>query len=340
MSAPRLVAGQELRDRQARMLRTAFGPVITAFILDDRVTDILLNPDGNLWVARQGETCRFSGTMISAADGDRIVRLVASASGIEVHARNPEFTAALPLDVTTGAGARFKGLLPPLSTAPSFAIRKPAGIIFPLEDYVSDEILSSGQAAALADAVTRRLNILIAGGTGSGKTTLANALLSELKGADDRVLLLEETPELQCAARNVVSLRTVAGVRSLRDLVRAAMHLYPQRIVVGEVLGAEALDLLKAWNSGHPGGISTIHANSASGALTKLVQFMQEIVVSVPRELIAEAIDLVVFIAQRGGTRRVRAISAVEGWNGITWILRPIESAADLPNPDLMEDFR
>lgn len=184
----------------------------------------------------------------------------------------------------------------------------------------------------------RRINILVAGGTGSGKTTLANALLAVVAEMDERVLILEEKEELHCAAADVVALRTVPGVRTLRDLVRAAMHFFPQRIVVGEILGAEALDLLKAWNSGHPGGVSTIHANSTAGALTKLVQFVQEVVAHPSRELIAEAVDLAVFIAVRNGVRRVRAIAAVTGLGPAGWELHPVAEVGDLPESVLSEE--
>ncbi|MBI1208527.1 MAG: P-type conjugative transfer ATPase TrbB [Azospirillum sp.] len=326
----------ETTARHSRMLLTAFGPVIASLIEEPLVTDVLLNPDGTLWVGRQGEGLRFTGTTIAAGDADRIVRLVASANGIEAHARNPDFLASLPREV--GAGARFKGLLPPLVAAPAFAIRKPAARVFTLADYVAAGIATADQAAVLDAAVRRRLNILVAGGTGSGKTTLANALLAVVGTQNERVLILEEKEELQCAAADVVALRTVPGVRSLCHLVRAAMHFFPQRIVVGEILGAEALDLLKAWNSGHPGGVSTIHANSTAGALTKLVQFVQEVVVQPSRELIAEAVDLVVFITVRNGVRRLRAISAVRGIGPAGWDLRPVATVGDLPQPEFGEE--
>jgi len=319
-------AADPVRDRHGAMLRSALGPAIVALLDDPLVTDILLNPDGALWASRHGEGCRATGIMLSASDGERIIRLVASQNGLEIHHLNPSFTAQL-----AGGKARFAGLLPPAVTAPAFAIRKPATALFTLTDYVRDGILSESQELVLEAAVRRRLNILVAGGTGSGKTTLANALLAVLADESDRVLIIEDTPELRCAAANVVTLRTVPGVRPVRDLVRAAMHLFPQRIVVGEILGGEALDLLKAWNTGHPGGIATCHANSAAGALTKLVQFVQEAVVTVPRELIAEAVDLVLFIELRGGRRRLRTIASVDNWDGTRWGLRPIADPADLP---------
>ncbi len=169
------------------------------------------------------------------------------------------------------------------------------------------------QADALRQAVGDRKNILIVGGTSSGKTTLANALLAELSKRDERVIILEDTRELQCAAPDCVALRTKQGVVTLAALVRSTLRMRPDRIIVGEVRGAEALDMLKAWNTGHPGGIATVHANSARAALYRIEQLIQEAVVTVPRRLIAEAIDLVVFIQGRGVSRRIDTIGEMKG---------------------------
>jgi P-type conjugative transfer ATPase TrbB len=173
--------------------------------------------------------------------------------------------------------------------------------------------MSPLQADLLRSAVMGRKNILIVGGTSSGRTTLANALLAELSKQNERVIILEDTRELQCAAPDCVALRTKPGVASLAALVRSTLRLRPDRIIVGEVRGAEALDMLKAWNTGHPGGIATVHANSAHAALYRLEQLIQEAVVTVPRRLIAEAIDLVVFIRGRGVSRRIDTIAEIRG---------------------------
>jgi type IV secretion system protein VirB11 len=127
--------------------------------------------------------------------------------------------------------------------------------VFALDDYIAAGIMSSDQAHALRGAVGARKNILVAGGTSSGKTTLTNALLAKVAKTPDRVVLIEDTRELQCKAPNLVALRTKDGVVSLSDLVRSSLRLRPDRIPIGEVRGAEALDLLKAWGTGHPGGI-------------------------------------------------------------------------------------
>ena len=173
--------------------------------------------------------------------------------------------------------------------------------------------MSAKVAVALANAVVARRNILVAGGTSSGKTTLANALLAEMANLDERVILIEDTRELQCAAPDTVALRTKPGAVTMADLVRSTLRLRPDRIIVGEVRGGEALDMLKAWNTGHPGGIATVHANSARSALYRIEQLVAESVVTVPRRLIAEAIDMVVFISGRGTGRRIETVAEVGG---------------------------
>jgi type IV secretion system protein VirB11 len=182
----------------------------------------------------------------------------------------------------------------------------------------------------LSLAVVERRNILVAGGTSSGKTTLANALLAELAALDERVILIEDTRELQCAAPDTVALRTRPGAVNMADLVRSTLRLRPDRIIVGEVRGGEALDMLKAWNTGHPGGIATVHANSARSALYRLEQLIQEAVATVPRRLIAEAIDLIVFITGRGTARRIGCIAALDGLdaNG-DYAVRPLVAEPD-----------
>lgn len=295
-------------DRQRTMLRTAMGPEIASALADRSVIEVMVNPDGHLWVDRHGDGRGDTGEQLDAAQVERIIRLVASHVGQEIHTEQPMVSAELP-----ESGERFEGLLPPVVSSPCFAIRKPAQKLYQLADYVAAGIMTPLQANALADAVIEAKNIVVVGGTSSGKTTLVNALLDEVATTGDRVILIEDTRELQCVAKDCVSLRTKPGVASLADLVRSTLRLRPDRIVVGEVRGAEALDMLKAWNTGHPGGITTLHANSAQAGLYRLEQLIQEAVVSVPRRLIAEAIDVVVFIKGRGASRRVETIASLEG---------------------------
>ena len=300
----------EAISRGARMLRTALGSSIATWLDDPQIVEVMLNPDGRLWIDRLAGGLIDTGQILIAADGERIIRLVAHHVGAEVHAANPRVSAELP-----ETGERFEGLLPPVVAAPAFAIRKPAVAVFTLDDYAAAGIMPAGQAAALRRAVAERQNILVAGGTSTGKTTLTNALLAEIAKTGDRVVLIEDTRELQCKAPNLVALRTKDGVASLSDLVRSSLRLRPDRIPIGEVRGAEALDLLKAWGTGHPGGVGTIHAGSALGALRRLEQLIQEAVVAVPRALIAETVNVIAVLAGRGADRRLVELAIVDGLN-------------------------
>ncbi|MCK1593456.1 P-type conjugative transfer ATPase TrbB [Bradyrhizobium sp. 164] len=290
------------------MLRTALGPAIAWFLEDPAIVEVMLNPDGRLWIDRLSSGLTDTGKNISPSDGERIIRVVAHYVGAEVHPGSPRISAELP-----ETGERFEGLLPPVVAAPTFAIRKPAVAVFSLEDYVAVGIMTPDQASALRDAVCARKNILVAGGTSTGKTTLTNALLAEVAKTTDRVVLIEDTRELQCLAPNLVALRTKDGLISLSDLVRSSLRLRPDRIPIGEVRGAEALDLLKAWSTGHPGGIGTIHAGTALGALRRLEQLVQEAVVTVPRPLIAETINVIAVLSGRGAERRLSELARVTG---------------------------
>ena len=295
------------------MLRTAMGASIARWLAEPAVIEVMLNPDGRLWVDRLGEGISDSGETLTPADGERIIRLVAHHVGVEVHARAPRVSAELP-----ETGERFEGLLPPVVTAPAFAIRKPAVAVFTLDDYAQAGIMSRFQAAVLRNGVATRANILVAGGTGTGKTTLTNALLAEVAKTTDRVVLIEDTRELQCAAPNLVAMRTKDGVASLSELVRSSLRLRPDRIPIGEVRGSEALDLLKAWGTGHPGGVGTIHAGSAIGALRRMEQLIQEAVVTVPRALIAETINLIAVLVRDGAGRRLAELARVDGLDAVT----------------------
>jgi P-type conjugative transfer ATPase TrbB len=315
----------ETRERRRSMLRTAMGPAIALALEEPEVVEVLVNPDGHLWLDRHGTGRSDTGVVLTPHEAERIIRLVASHVRAEAGASSPIVSAELP-----ETGERFEGLLPPVTLAPCFAIRKPATTTFSLRDYVRAQIATPCVANILAQAVAEGRNILVAGGTGSGKTTLANALLAEIAGLNQRVVIIEDTRELRCDAKDAVILRTKAGAATLADLVRSTLRLRPDRIVVGEVRGAEALDMLKAWNTGHPGGIATVHANSARAALYRLEQLIQEAVATVPRRLIAEAIDLVVFIRGRGPGRRIESTVEVKGLDSAGDYI--VENPPGLPN--------
>ena len=305
--------------RLTAMLRSAFkGPVGAALVADDTI-EILANPDGSVWIEAAGSGLRRVSESLGHADRERIIRLVASSVGEICDQASPIVSAELP-----GSGERFEGILPPVSKGPCFAIRKPAHQPIGLDTYVETGALTPALCMALRAALADRLNIVIAGGTSSGKTTFANALLSEPSLADDRIVILEDTRELRCSAEDVTQLRTHRSGITLRDLVRSTLRLRPDRIIVGEVRGGEALDLLKAWNTGHPGGITTLHANSAAGALTRLEQLVEEASPARPHALIAEAVDVIIFLSRASGARRVEQALRLTGLEGIEYRTEPL----------------
>ncbi len=314
-----LARNAETDSRRTNMLRTAFCPVVRAALEDPGVIEVMANPDGSIWLERVGLGLTVSDDNLSACDRERVIRLVASSIGETARSTSPIISAELP-----EGGERFEGLLPPVSMQPCFSIRKPASSPLSLHDYVEQGSIAPAVAQSLKASIQARENILIAGGTSSGKTTFANALLGEPGIEKDRVVILEDTRELNCKNANRVQLRTRGDQVTLRDLVRSTLRLRPDRIIVGEVRGPEALDLLKAWNTGHPGGLTTLHANSALGALRRLEQLALEATPRMPHELIAEAIDVVVFMSRENGVRRVTEAIRVLGFDGETYETEPL----------------
>lgn len=294
--------------RRMAMLLTAFSAPVRDALLADDVIEILANADGSLWIERIGGGLSREDTVLDYAARERVIRLVASSIGATCNRASPILSAELP-----GAGERFEGVLPPVSEGPCFAIRKPPSVVYRLDDYVAAGALTPALCTALREAIAACANIVIAGGTSSGKTTFTNALLAEPAFREERIVILEDTRELRCAAEDSIALRTWKEGKSLRDLVRSTLRLRPDRILVGEVRGAEALDLLKAWNTGHPGGITTLHANSALGALERLEQLVAETSPRPAQSLIAQSVDVVVFMAREGGARRVTEAIRVTG---------------------------
>ena len=289
------------------MLRSALGPAIASWLDDANVAEIMLNADGRLWVDHLDSGISATGERLGPDQAERIIRLVAHHTGAEVHRGAPRVSAELP-----EGGERFEGLLPPVVAEPIFSIRRPASLPLALADYVAAGTMTAAVAAYLTEAVETRANILVAGCTSTGKTTLTNALLGIASGGNERIILIEDTRELKCDAANVVALRTVPGV-TMTDLVRSSLRLRPDRVSVGEVRGPEALDLLKAWGTGHPGGVGTIHAGTATAALHRLEQLILEAIPHVPRALIAETIDLIAVLTGRGAERRLSELVRVEG---------------------------
>jgi type IV secretion system protein VirB11 len=292
-------------ERTLEMLATALGAV-GAYLHQPDIIEIMVNPDGRVWVERLGTRPEGTPHTLAAATVERIVRLVAALEGTECHAARPTLSAVLPI-----SKARFQGFLPPVVAAPSFVIRRPALQVFHLEDYVREGVMTGAQADALRQAVWRRQSIVIAGATGSGKSTLANAVLALMAETGDRIVTLEDTPELQCTAPNTLALYTSDTV-SMRQLVKDTLRTRPDRIVIGEVRDGTALDMLRALQTGHP-GLCTVHADSAHGALVRLEQLVQEVSASPQQALIAEVIHCLVHIVRTPQGRRVPTVAFLEG---------------------------
>ncbi|PDT01399.1 P-type conjugative transfer ATPase TrbB [Rhizobium chutanense] len=293
--------------RLVRKLQEALGDQLCVALDDATVVEIMLNPDGKLFIERLGHGVAPAGEMSSAA-AEMVIGTVAHALQSEVDTEQPIISGELPI-----GGHRFEGLLPPVVARPAFTIRRRASRLIPLEDYVRTGVMTEYQAATIRSAISARLNIIISGGTGSGKTTLANAVIDEIvkSAPEDRLVILEDTAEIQCTAENAVLLHTSDTIDMAR-LLKSTMRLRPDRIVVGEVRDSAALTLLKAWNTGHPGGVATIHSNTAMSALRRLEQLTAEASQQPMHEVIGEAVDLVISIERTPRGRRVRDVIQVE----------------------------
>ena len=298
--------------RRLEKLRRDFGPVFLAALNDPQTIEILLNADGTLWQEKLGGQMEVIGQM-SATRAEAILRTIASCLNTVITWDHPMLEGELPLD-----GSRFAGQLPPIVAAPTFAVRKRASSVFTLNQYVEQGIMTPEQKAALCTAIREHQNILVIGGTQSGKTTVTNGLIHEMTCScpHERIIIIEDTGEIQCAARNAVLYHTTAQV-TMTKLLKAVMRMRPDRILVGEVRGAEALDLLMGWNTGHPGGIATLHADSAREGLTRLSSLIS-MAPDYPKPiepLIGDAVDLIVHIAKENNSRRIKEILRVTSYN-------------------------
>jgi type IV secretion system protein TrbB len=303
---------QQKRALMREKLSRELGATILNALRDETITEIILNPDGVLWFDCAGRGMVDSGERMSPVRAENLLGTIAAMLDTTIGIDRPLLQGELPLD-----GSRFQGVLPPVSSVPIFSIRKRASIVFTLDQYVTDGILHATHAQELRRAVAERKNILIVGSTGSGKTTLVNAVLGEMAGGDssrERIIIMEDTFELQCPAQNVVMLHTT-DIIDMTACLRVSMRLRPDRIIVGEVRDHAALALLKAWNTGHPGGCATIHANSAYGGLVRMEQLIAEAPHARPDpRLIAEAIDVIAFIARTPCGRRVTELARCDGY--------------------------
>ena len=303
--------------RLLKLLRSSLGADMLACLDDPAVTELSINSDGQVWVDRVAKGRQALGLNVSAEDTSRILSIVADAKGEQIGEDNPSFDAILP-----GHGYRFIGTLPPMTPGPSLTIRKKPARVITLAEYEESGIITSAQRAALITACDQRRNILVAGGTGSGKTTLANALLQVMAQTGHRIITIEDTPELQNCAADQESMFVVPDHRSMQDCLRSALRMHPDRLIFGEVRGAEVRDMLMAWNTGHRGGLSTIHADSALDALFRIEEMLETIPNYQPRpRQIARAIQLIVFIeaaAERRGHPSGRFVSAIAELRGFS----------------------
>ncbi|EJF76255.1 P-type conjugative transfer ATPase TrbB [Bartonella alsatica] len=304
--------GQSLEQdrRLIQKMRFEFGQQVCDYLDDPTVIEIMLNPDGTLWVEHLGKSKKAVGTM-DAHQAEAAMGTVATALGTQITKESPILECELPMN-----GSRFEAVIPPIVSAPTFTIRKKATRIFTLDDYVTKNIITPHQKLLLSAAVKDHKNILVVGGTGTGKTTLTNAILKEMTDTfpEERFVIIEDTAELQCAAPNTVTFRAVEYIDMTR-LLKVTMRMAPDRIIVGEVRDGAALALLKSWNTGHPGGIATVHANDASAGLTRIQQLISEATIAPMQSLIAETIDVVLSIEKNPSGRKVKEIIEVCGYD-------------------------
>jgi type IV secretion system protein VirB11 len=303
----------ETGERYGEMMARYLGAVILRAFADDDVTEIYLNPqDGAVRFDTRSRGRVDSGARLDGPRVEMFLNAVAASLGLTLGADSPRLEAELP--ALGFRGSRLQGFVPPVTPAPAFNIRKPPAVIYSLDDYVAAGVVSARQRREFRRAVLEHKNILIAGGTNSGKTTLANALLKEVTDLvpAERIVILEDTVELQCVAKDHLALRTGPKV-TLAQLVKSALRTSPNRIVVGEVRGGEALDLLDAWATGHPGGVATVHASSAEGALLRLDRLAQRANVPPQHHLVAEAIHLIAVVEGSNAGRRVADLVRVAG---------------------------
>jgi type IV secretion system protein TrbB len=304
-------------------IKRHMGDVLLTALNDPKTVEILLNADGQLWQEKLGDKMRPIGTM-QRGSAEMIIKAIAGFHEKEITKLNPLLEGELPLD-----GSRFAGQLPPVVSAPTFAIRKRAVSVFSLNDYVESQVMTAFQRDILLDAVAQHRNILVIGGTGSGKTTLINAIIQAMVdfNQEERVFIIEDTGEIQCAAVNCVQYHTTSDI-SMTKLLKTTLRMRPDRILVGEVRGAEALDLLMAWNTGHEGGAATLHANHARAGLDRLSTLIS-MHADAPRmiePLIAEAVHLVVHIARTEQGRKLTEIIALEGYQSGQYQIKHLDS--------------
>lgn len=312
----RQISSAEPALRLVEKIRRVLGNSICRYLEEPGLVEIMLNADGALWIDRLVTGMECIGTM-QPSQAESVICSVAAYHKEIVTREKPIFEGELPLN-----GERFEALIPPVVSAPVFTIRLKASKVFTLAEYVEAGIMTEHQKSVIESAVLDRQNILVVGGTGTGKTTLTNAIIEAIERLtpEHRLIIIEDTAEIQCSAKNANLLHSTDTVDMLR-LLKATMRLRPDRILVGEVRGPEALALLKAWNTGHPGGAATVHANGARAGLIRLEQLIAETSTNPMQKLIAEAVDLIVSISKTPDGRRIDEILSVIGFQDGDYML-------------------
>ncbi len=317
MSAHKHSLDRPLDPRIKQLEQECDGPLLAA-IKDDEIIEIMLNPDGALWVEHYKKGMYDTKKVISPEQAQRIMRKIAGIKGMTINFDNPILECEFPID-----DSRFEGMLPPIVEAPAFTIRKKADRIYTFQDYINRGTLTEAQAKAIREAISERKNILICGGPGSGKTTFTNACiheLTELVADNERLLILEDVREIQCAAENKIFMLTnllSPNPIDLQKLLYVALRMRPDRLIVGEVRDRAMLALLKAWNTGCPGGIATIHANDTHSAIERCLSLSEEAGVVKPISLLLETIQVIVSVERDNKTmkRRIKNVSLLTGYN-------------------------
>lgn len=302
-----------MQDRLIDSLKINLGATIVKALEDPDVVEIMVNPDGTLWIEKLGQDMELCGT-IDPARAKAVIFLMATNLNFEARVEQPIVEGELPID-----GSRFEGAIPPIVSKASFTIRKKASKVFSLNDYLESGVMPPLIADVIKKAIDERLNILVVGGTGSGKTTLVNAIILAMSEQcpGHRLVIMEDTLELQSKSPNTVFLRTSTAV-DMTALLKMTMRYRPDRILIGEVRGGAALDLLKAWNTGHPGGVATVHANSAAEGLERMEELVEEAGRGPKQKLIGRSVDLVIFIQRVPGGRKITQALKVNGFNPLT----------------------
>lgn len=306
---------QEQEKKRIHTLANSMGAKILEFLADANISELALNTDSRLWIDTFTQGWVDTGIQIRPNTAKRIILGVAAMAATTIDMDNKPFLEAELKPCQLWPKCRFQAELPDIVDNPSFNIRKHGKTIFSLDDYVQQGTMTPKQKDIIVKAIHSNANIIAAGGTSSGKTTLLNAILKEISSTGDRLVIIEDTPELQCSAPNHVNLKTQKPFIDMNELLRMSLRISPRRIIVGEVRGKEALTMLKAWNTGHDGGCATLHSDSALESLYRLEQMVSEISITPQQRTISQAVDMVIYIKKEGIKRVIKEIIKVNGYD-------------------------